>query len=276
MDPLERVSTLARAGRFLEALQDLDRCRTSSKVTASIRRIEILERLGRHDECRPLVTRLLESKQLTGSQRATCHYVAGSMSLEQGDTDAAFQHLQRSIILARETADLELLCDVQIKFMGLVSDLSGPDAAAPTLSELRRNAIRAGSPYTTVALHTFVAQAEASRGLFRSAHRHLRIASSVNATYQNPWLEAHSENIKLAICVLLSDIDEGQKHALRGRQLADDSGAATIRRAIAANQALLYLLAGDFSNADESISRALRMIASSGERRNGCLAPWVG
>src|SRR5262245_23691463 len=210
MDALNRVSGLTRAGRFLEALEELDRCKTSLKQTANIRRIEILERLGRHDECRLLAKRLLDSRQLTAAQDALCHYVEGSILLEQGDTEFARAHLQRSIAMARKGEDVELLCSVQLKFLGLVADLSGPDAAGPILSEIRRNAILAGSPYTTAAVHIFVAQMEASRSLFRSAHQHLRIADGLTSTFPNPWLEAHSDNIKLAICLLLSDIDGGK------------------------------------------------------------------
>ncbi len=271
MDPLDHVAALTRTGRFLDAFRELELCKSSNKTAANIRRVEILERLGKLDECRTLTNRLFDSKQLTSTQRATCHYVAGSLLLEQGDTEAATRHLQRAVSLARQSDDLELLCNVQLKFLGLVADLSGPDAAAPILSELRRNTIRLGNPYATAGVHVFVAQMEASRGLFLSAHRHLRIATGLTSSFQSPWLEAHSENIKLAICVLQSDIDQGQKHAVLGRRLADDCGAATIRRAVAANQALLYLLAGNFSDASESINRALVVLASSGERRNGCL-----
>jgi tetratricopeptide (TPR) repeat protein len=233
--------------------------------------MELLERLGRHDQCRTLAGRLLESKQLTNSQRATCHYVVGSLLLEQGDSEGATAHLQRSISFARQAEDLELLCNVQIKQLGLVSDLSGPDAATPVLSELRLNAIRLGDPFVTASVHTFVAQMDASRGLFRSAERHLRLADALVEKTPNPWLTAHSCNIKLAICILESDIERGQVYAVRGNKLADECGAAAVRRAIAANESLLHLLAGNFCDATESINRALIILQSSGERRNGCL-----
>jgi tetratricopeptide (TPR) repeat protein len=238
---------------------------------ALVRRIELLERLGRHDQCRSIAGRLFESKQLTNSQRATCHYVVGSLLLEQGDTEGAAAHLQRSISHARQTEDLELLCNVQIKQLGLVSDLSGPDAATPVLSELRLNAIRLGDPFVTAGVHTFVAQMDASRGLFRSAERHHRLADALVVKNPNPWLTAHSYNIKLAICILESDIENGQTYAARGKELADECGAAAIRRAIAANEAFLHMLAGNFTDATESINRALIILPSSGERRNGCL-----
>src|SRR4029453_16084320 len=113
MDPLRRVSTLARSGHFKEALQELDLCKAVNSTAALVRRMELLERLGWHDQCRTLASRLLESKQLTNSQRAICHYVVGSLFLEQGDTEGATAHLQRSISFARQTEDLELLCNVQ-------------------------------------------------------------------------------------------------------------------------------------------------------------------
>ena len=149
MDPLGKISLLARSGRFKEALQALDLAKPLNKVASQVQRVELLERLGHQDECRALVKRLLDSKVLTESQRASCQYVKASLLLEHGDTEAATTNLQRAISLARQGSDFHLLCNIQMKQLGILADLSGPDSIAPVLADLRLNAIRLGDPCST-------------------------------------------------------------------------------------------------------------------------------
>ena len=142
---------------------------------------------------------------------------------EQGDTEGATAHLQRlDSIGSVKPMDLELLCNVQIKQLGLVIEpvwagrwrrLSCP--------ELRLNATRLGDPLVTAGVHTFVAQMDASRGLFQaSAERHLRLADALVAgRLRILGSSAHSCNIKLAGFAFLSlDIERGQ--VLRGARKA--------------------------------------------------------
>src|SRR5207247_982628 len=106
-----------------------------------------------------------------------CDYVISHIFREQGDTAAAIARLQHAASSARDAGDLELLSRAQLKLFLIVADLSGSDAAAPILAELRRLTARLGIPETTAAVHVFVAQIEASKGLFHSAQRHLGIAN---------------------------------------------------------------------------------------------------
>src|SRR5438034_9420566 len=126
MDSLTRCRELFNAGRFFDALEYLDSARHANRTLSRIQRIRILERLGRYDECAAMSRLLLGSTQLTSTQTGVCHYVLGSLSLDQGDSTGAIDHLQRSILFARQGQDLDLLCEAQIKLLGVVADTSGP------------------------------------------------------------------------------------------------------------------------------------------------------
>src|SRR6266487_6640810 len=117
MDPLTTVVELKKSGRFLEALKALDAIRAGNYTAATIVRLELLERLGRHDECHSLTEQTLKSKHLTTNQRATCEYVIGRILLERSDRQAAITRLQRAASLARQGGDLELLCEVQMRLL---------------------------------------------------------------------------------------------------------------------------------------------------------------
>jgi tetratricopeptide (TPR) repeat protein len=204
--------------------------------------------------------------RLTERQKARAAYVDSSIVLEDGDTQRAIKQLQRAAEVARDAPDLELLCKVQMRLLLVIADLSGPDAAAPILSELRRTATMLGDVQSTAAVHVFVAEMEARKGLFHSAERHLRISVGLISDAPNPWLYACIENIRLATCVLLSDANQASAHAVRGLSFAETSGVASIRRAIYANDAALHFSLGLFNEATQYLDRALSLFPSSGER----------
>ena len=52
---LRTVDELKRQGRFISALNALDAVKPATANAVRVQRIEILERLGRHDECRALL-----------------------------------------------------------------------------------------------------------------------------------------------------------------------------------------------------------------------------
>ena len=81
------------------------------------------------------------------------------------------------------------------------------------MSEVRTNVIRLGQPMMAAALHVFVAQIEAKRGLLSIAKRHTDIALSRLATSQNIWLEATVENTNACLSIMQSDFDAALAHA---------------------------------------------------------------
>ena len=88
---------------------------------------------------------------------------------------------------------------------------SGPSAAVPILAATRLNVIRLGDPLLSAALHIFVGEMEAKRGLLESASRHTHLGQKLLTASPNIWLEAIAENSNVAIALMLSDFEEGIK-----------------------------------------------------------------
>ena len=162
------AQALRQVGRFSEALRELDLSREDS-LESQILRAELLERVGQIGQAKSLSSSLLVRQRLTPSHKSACEYVLGRGALEQGDTDKAIAHFQRSASFAAECKDLERLCRSQYLLMMIVSDRSGPDAVAPLLAEVRLSATKLGDPHTTAALHLHVGEMEGRRGMLRSA-----------------------------------------------------------------------------------------------------------
>src|SRR5438046_2631934 len=133
MDSLESAKQLMRAGYFGDALKALEEghIRPAQRITSQVTKAELLERIGRHGQSRPLVTSLRKSKGLTNAQLAACEHILAKLFLEDGETEEAFTHLQRAIPMAIEADDLERLCWVQLNLLLVVADRSGPEVSTP-------------------------------------------------------------------------------------------------------------------------------------------------
>src|SRR5207344_495652 len=116
------------------------------------------------------------------------------------------------------------LFTAQLKLMSVVSERSGPGAAAALLGEVRQLATKLGDPHITAQLHLYVAEMEAKRGLLENARRHSGIARRILAASPNAYLEAFGSNLDLAISVLLSQFDIAQECGDRATKSADQAG----------------------------------------------------
>jgi hypothetical protein len=201
MNNLATVNNLARNGRFTEALTALKEplSNRESPTAVDVQRVALLERVGRYGESRQLAAKLLRVKGLSDVDRSICEYTIGLIEWDEGNTNSAIEHVQRSILLAKRADDLERLCWSQLRLWTMFENRSDIDTAAPIFSELRTNSIRLGDPNVLAALHVFVAEIEAKRGLTISARTHTEIALNLLSTEPNLWLEAWAENINVAI-----------------------------------------------------------------------------
>jgi DNA-binding NtrC family response regulator/tetratricopeptide (TPR) repeat protein len=264
------AQALRQAGRFADALRELDLSREDN-VQSQILRAELLERVGRIGQAKSLASSLLARHRLTPSYKSACEYVLGRGALEQGDTDKAIAHFQRSASFAVESNDLERLCRTQYLLMMIVSDRSGPDAVAPLLAEARLNATKLGDPHTTVALHLHVGEMEGRRGMLRSAERHANIGLEILRTYPNVWLESIGHNLLLAVALLGSDFETARERGETAAALAANAGAAGMHRSTLGNLGNLFYAIGDFERAVGHFEHALRVLPSEGERNNAVL-----
>jgi len=273
MESLENANLLKKSGRFSEALSALAGVSlTNVKQTAAhVLRAELLEYVGQHSQARALATTLLRSNRLTKSQQSACEYVMGRILLDDGDTDGAVAHLQRSASRAQEAADFERLHAAQLHLLVVVSERSGLGAATPLFAEVRHLTTRLGEPNATATLHLFVAEMEAKQGSLENARRHTALARHIMGTFPNVYLEAFSENLELAMAVLRSQFDAGRACGDRAAQIAERSGVASIYRAALANLGNLFYAVGEFDRAIEFFERALAALPSFGSKTNATL-----
>jgi tetratricopeptide (TPR) repeat protein len=268
------VLSLQRQGRYWEALKGLEHGfskNASESTDAQITRAELLEILGDHRQAQGMSERLRHSPRITPAQLASCENILGRVLIEDGRTDEGTAHLQRAAALSAKGGNLRQLCWIQSKLLAVVSDRSGPEAATPLLSDLRRSTTKLGDPETTAQLHMFVGEMEARRGLLNSAVRHVRLGQQLIAGISNLWLEGLAENILLAVCVLRSQLEEGKYHSERALSVSEQCGSAASRRSAAANTGSLLFISGEFDRAVGYFETALSILPSKGNRHNGVL-----
>jgi DNA-binding NtrC family response regulator/tetratricopeptide (TPR) repeat protein len=271
---LQAAVEFERTGRFREALQIIEVARVppSEHAAVEVLKAELLQLLGRLPEARERVTMLLKkADRMSQQHRSACEAVLGYIAREEARLDDAINHFQRSVSLARGARDLRRVCRAQTLLVSILSDRYGPDAAAPLISELRTNATKLGDPHTTVALHVFVGETEAKRGLLESASRHAGIALGILSETENYWLESVAENLLLAICLMRSSLKAALPHGLKAVDLAQRSGNAVMCRASLGNLGNLYYLLGDFEKAALFFEKGVSSLPSGGDTKNWSL-----
>jgi tetratricopeptide (TPR) repeat protein len=223
MNAVQQAKRFVVAGEFVNALNTLNAGQVDrpNRIASEVLRAELLERLGHHSASREQAERLLRSRRLTGGERSACTLVVARMETLEGRFEQAIAHTQRAIGVAEATGDVERACWAQLRLLVLLSERSGSDAVVPLLADLRANANRTGNPTIIAALHIFIAQTEAKRGLTSIATGHLRIAVSLLRDSPNAWLEATVSQIQTAIAIMRADFDDAHTHASTGVELAE-------------------------------------------------------
>ena len=265
--------TLYQAGRFAESLRVLDseKSRPSGDLTLLALKAELLRAVGRLRDAQTLATDLLARPRLGHAQRSSCEYVLAMLAREEANTDEAIAHLHRAISSAAEGTDLARLCRAQTTLAYLTADRSGPDAARVLVSEIRANAIRAGDPRIMAALHVFVGELDARRGLLRTAPRHAALALELLRSAPHLALEAAAENLFGSVALTRADYRAALPHELRALHLAEEAGDAVLRRATAGNLGYLFYYLGDFDRAVDFTERGFRALRTDGDKCNGLL-----
>ena len=258
MDSLHHVEQLFNDGLFADALRELDKnhVRRDQRISADVIRAQLYQRLGRARDARDRVATLTRG-DLTPSQHSICHLVLGRIEADDGNSDSAVSHLQKSIEFALRVRDFESAAWAQCRLLLIVADLSGPQAAAPILAELRWNAVRSGNPQTIAASHLYCAQIEAQQGLLSSAQRHISLATRILDVSPNALLKGIAEHNSAAIASMRSQLLLGILHARRSVKSAEGTGAAYSLASSVGNLAHLLYLIGDFEQAIECSANAL-------------------
>lgn len=232
MDALAQAEGLKKAGRFAEALKICDEGGPGreDRHAADVLRADLLEQVGRYGQARALAQTLLRSKTISLPQRSACEFVMARLDREDGDLDSAVARLRRSAELALQGRDPERACWSQLRLMLVLAERSGPEAAAAILPDIRASVRQLGVPQLTAAMHIFLGEMEAKRGLSQSGEWHTRLGVQLLAQDPNIWLETNAEITSTALAIMRADCDRGLVHARRALQLSEQSGRATSRR----------------------------------------------
>ena len=274
MNGLNIVEDLVRAGRFGVALTTLERLAVTPNIRLSVDVLhaELLERTGRHSQSKAIAERLLKNQNMTPGYRSSCESVLALIEAEwDGEAGKALEHMQRALLLAENSKDLRRICWCQLRLVITLADISGHQAVAPLLAAVRTNAIKLGDSIVSAALHIFLGEMEARRGLIRNAVRHTRLGQNLLIHHANVWLDGRAENTLVAVAIMLSEYDEGILRGQKALALAEESGAASLRSAILGNLGNLHYRVGDFSQAVEYFERANAALPFTGERANAYL-----
>jgi hypothetical protein len=273
MDALTHARQLTSEGRFSDALAILQSSTTFRSLHPATGALwaELLERLGRADEAHDRIDRLLRSRMLTPPDRSLSYYVLGRIEASRGRLDAAVAHLQKSVSIASSIKAFDRLVWAQCRLLLIVSDASGLEAVGPLLSELRLNAARSGDPRLLAAVHLFVAQTEAQRGLLSSAARHLTLAAALLETSPHVWLSFVHENIWANIAIVDSNFDRALAHARESERLSKQCGDAITHAVTLCNLGHLLYLTGHLDEAFQNCSRALAVFSPGSDNACGAI-----
>ena len=273
MEAFGQIQGLISQGRFATALAEIDRLPLvrSKTLQAETLRVEVLERTGNYTEAESIAVRLLKNKALAPTQRSVCEFSLGLVLWEKGQTQAAIEHFNRAVSQGTEGGDLWRTCWAQLRLLVSLSGQSTGQAASRLLQEVRQNVVRLGDPVVSAALHVFLGEIEAKRGLLAITNRHTRLGQSLLKRSQNIWLDALAENNLAAVAIMRFDLASGVSHAERALQLSRESGAAAMLRAALANLGNLHYLRGDFASATSLLTQSYELLPSSGEHANGSL-----
>jgi DNA-binding NtrC family response regulator/tetratricopeptide (TPR) repeat protein len=273
MTGLKGVEAHVRAGRFAQALHSLGEltARTEDNTEVEALRAHLLERTGNYGQSRSLCERLLGRSSLTNVHKSVCENTLGIIKHDTADSEGGIVHFQRAVSLAQRAKDLRQTCWSQLRLMLSVADRSGPHSAVPILAQIRANAVKLGDPQVSAALHIFVGEMEAKRGLVQNARRHATLGQKLLGDAPNLWLETRAEITLVAVAIMRSDLHEGIRHGQRALQSAYQCGSSTLRLSCFGNLGNLYYFIGRFKEAVEHLEAAHAVLPGAGEMSSGTL-----
>ena len=195
----------------------------------------------------------------------------GNIFRDTGEFAKAVEWFRNAVDLARESKSTADVCWAGLRLFLALADHAGPDAAITYLATLRRDILRLGDPLASAALHLFVAQVEAKRGLVDRAREHIRIGRSLLLGSPSSWLEAMAAIDAACLAFDSSDFRKGWEELKKALSLAQTDGHCSLKRAALANMGHLLLAEGRYARASGSLRRALRISPGVGTATIGIL-----
>ncbi|MCC7415502.1 MAG: sigma 54-interacting transcriptional regulator [Acidobacteria bacterium] len=267
------VSELVSQGRFSRALQTIGVGSDSHSAPADIEviRAELYELVGLLADAKKIATRILQSKPSSVGVRAACEYVLAKVHLDQGDTAKAIAGFQRAVSFADNGRDLDRGFWARLRLLNIFAERSAPEPMGALLSEVRSMAVRSGNPQALAALHIYVGQNDAKRGLLRTSRKHTLLGQALLKASPNIWLNSIAEITLMAVSIMANDFTEGLMHGHTALAYAEEAGAATALRASLGNLGNVLLGVGRFDEAFRHFDRALAILPYNNPSTNASL-----
>jgi DNA-binding NtrC family response regulator/tetratricopeptide (TPR) repeat protein len=265
---LPRATSLAKAGRFIEALAEF---RSESLHVAGhqpevkVFHAEILERLGRLGDAVGIATAVDSASSLGDSVRARAGIVLGLAAQQRAHLREATRHYQRACLLAERAGELEHVCWAQIRLMASVSGDCGLDAGCALRSVVWRNVVRLGDPHVAAAFRLYAAELDGRRGALSASRHHTHVARSLLARFPNLWLQGVAALQEFCAAFIACEFDGAMEAAREALHVSKNSGHFRTRVAAFANLGALHLSRCKFDEATQNLEEALVLAAPGGE-----------
>ena len=237
----------------------------------SLLEAELMEKIGAAADAEQRATALLNRPGLSPAERSRCHLILGNQSRDRGLLRAAVDQYQRALALAQQAGDGRQEAWALLRLLLAYADSGDLGAFAGILATVRKNIIALADPQLLTALHLFVAEAEAKRGLAENARHHIRIARRLLGISPDFWLQGTADNGSFCVNYTLADFKRALADARSALSVSTVSGHLAARRAALANLGHVYLIAKDLEKARKCLSTALSMCSAAGETRASIL-----
>ena len=267
--PETRALTLLCSGRFADALSNLEiRLVGSFRFAASLG-YRGPGADGAHRRSHSKSRSALRMGKLDSRWRARLLTTQGVIQLEQGHPALAVDSLLKARQVATAGKFLEELCSSELRLLLAEFEKSPEADSTHPLAALKKHTVQLGDPTASIALHLFVCEIEAKKGLLISSQRHLKTARSLLVAYPNPWLEGLACICEFCLAYLVGDLIEAERAAVDALRLSAKSGHARAELAALIDIAHIRLRQGKLEETNRLFRRALALSKISPRCREG-------
>ncbi len=249
-----------RLGRFGDALAWLRAdAGAASDTERSLVLAEVCVLAGHSAEAHRLAEKVAAHASATVEQCLRAKTVLAQVLIDSGSAHAAEAILRRVVQASTEAKAWRCRCWAELWLLTALGEFSSAGDIRSFLRGLRQHVNQLGDPFTTIALHLFVAEAESRRGVIDSSIQHVKIAKSLLAHHPNYWLEGLAAIDSLCLSYMRSDALGASEQAEVALRAAFEAGAEKTKLAAIANAGTIALGAGQLDVAERKFKEALRL-----------------
>ena len=263
MFPVDQLSQLIKSGQFSAAAQLLRNSRSGRVADANLYdtfQAELSFETGDDVAALSMAQECLERRP-TGEVACRLHRLVCQCLFNQGDTEAALQHLDkaRSFCGARDrhSAAVELTAfEIALRFQPL-------DRVLGQVHQLRNIVVATGDPHLLALLRLYVARCEARRNGLAEVRRHHELVSALLERYENAWLEGLLALDRSVVAILLGDVDGAMAFAELALDQSSKSGHSHTRAAAHINLSHILERRGEFNSARSHLGKASEIVGAN-------------